>query len=51
MGIFYLSTKFELDQFTNNGDLLAGRILWKHTETQTHRLNLILFPYSIYRFE
>ena len=28
--------KFELDWFTNNGDLLADRVLWKHR--QTHRL-------------
>ena len=36
--ILYLSTKFELDQFTNNGDLLADRILWdRHTHTDTHR--------------
>ena len=27
VGIFYLSTKFELDQFTNNGDLFSD---WNH---------------------
>ena len=36
VGIFYRSTKFELDWFTNNGDLLADRIRWQsHTHTQT----------------
>ena len=35
VGILYLSTKFELDQFANNGDLLADRILWKQIQTHT----------------
>ena len=45
VGILYLSTKFELDQSTNNGDLLSDRDQWKHKNT--HRLKLTLFPYSI----
>ena len=37
VSILYLSTKFELDRFTNNGDLLADRILCdRHTDSQTH---------------
>ena len=51
MGIFYLSTKFELDQSTNNRDLLSDRNHWKHIhkdkQTHTDRLNLILSPYRI----
>ena len=34
-GIFYLSTKFELDRSTNNGDLLSDRNHWKHRQTDT----------------
>ena len=41
MGILYLSTKFELDRFTNNGDLLSDRNIWKHKnsdrDTPIHR--------------
>ena len=52
MGILYLSTKFEHDRSTNNGNLLSDRNQWKHkTDTHrdrhTHRLNLILSPYRI----
>ena len=61
MDILYLSTKFELDWFTNNEDLSSDRNRWKdtltdrhidtpthtHTNTHTHTLNLILFPYAI----
>ena len=49
MGILFLSSKFELDQSTNNRDLLSDRNRWKHknTDTHTHRLNLILSPYKI----
>ena len=36
MGILYLSTIFELDPFTNNGDLSLNRNHWKHTQTDTH---------------
>ena len=49
----YLSTKFELDRPTKNGDLLSDRNPWTgrhtntHTHTHTHRLNLILFPYRV----
>ena len=45
MGTFYLPTKFQLHRprLSNNGDLLADKSL----ERQTHRLNLILSPYSI----
>ena len=44
MGILYLSTKFELDRSTNNGDLLSDRTKApgntdkhtnSHTETET----------------
>ena len=42
VGTLYLSTKFELDRSTNNGDLLPDR---NHRDTQTDRLNLILSPY------
>ena len=34
-GILYLSTKFELDHFTNNRDLLSDRNHWKHRQTHT----------------
>ena len=34
VGIFYLFTKFELDRFINNGDLLSDRYHWKHTDIQ-----------------
>ena len=36
MGILYLSTRFELDWSTNNGDLLSDRNWWKHTQTHQH---------------
>ena len=35
--IFYLSAKFELDQFTNNSNLLSDRNRWKHTHTHKHK--------------
>ena len=31
--ILYLSTKFELDLFINNGDLLSDKKNWKHKHT------------------
>ena len=42
MGILYFFTKFELDQSTNNRDLLSdrksntGKTLNNHTQTHTH---------------
>ena len=59
MGILYLSTKFEFDRTTNNGNLLSDRNYWKHRQTdrqtdtqtdgqthrRTHRLNLKLSLY------
>ena len=36
VGKLYLSTQFELDRFTNNGDLLSDRNHWTHTHTHTH---------------
>ena len=36
VGILYLATKFELDQFTNNGNLLSDRKHWKHKHTHTN---------------
>ena len=33
VGIFYLSTKFELDRSSNNGDLQSDRDHLKHTQT------------------
>ena len=39
MGILYLSTKFELDRFTNNEDLLLDiKRLDRHTQTETDTL-------------
>ena len=35
MGTLYLSTKFELDWFTNNEDLSLDRNHWKRTQTRT----------------
>ena len=40
MGILYLSSKFERDRFTNNGDPFES-IGQKSLDRQTHRLNLI----------
>ena len=37
MGIFYLSTKFEVIRSINNEDLFEDRIHWKHTHTETDR--------------
>ena len=38
VGTLYLSTKFEHDRSTNNGDLLSDRKHWKrrHTHIHTH---------------
>ena len=50
VGIFYLSPKFELDQFTNNVDLLSDRIhhmKHKNTNRQSDCMKLILSPYTI----
>ena len=46
VSILYLSTKFELDRFTNIVDLLSDRKPG-NINTQTFRLKLILFPYII----
>ena len=35
MSVFYLLTRFELDRFINNGDLLSDRKNEKHTLTNT----------------
>ena len=35
-GIFYLSSKFELDRSTNNGDLLSDTNHWEHKHTDKH---------------
>ena len=35
VGILYRSTKFELDRFTNNRDVLSDRNQWTDTETGT----------------
>ena len=50
MGIIYLSPKFQLNSLINNGYLLSDRNRWKHTHTdrQTDKLNLILYPYRIW---
>ena len=37
MGILYLSTKFELDRFTNNGDLLSDRKKTGNINTHTDK--------------
>ena len=46
VGFLYLSTKFELDQSTNNGDLLSDMNHWKdrqtHTQTSTSRTELCI---------
>ena len=47
MGIFYLSTKFELDRFTNNEDLLSDRNHKKHTQTDTQTESDTLPIYDI----
>ena len=49
MGIFYISTKFELYRSTYNGDLLSGRNHWKHRHTDTHtythrETEIVTFP-------
>ena len=52
MGSFILATKFELDQFTNNGNLLLDRKKkWKHKHTQMHTQTEIdnLLIYNIAR--
>ena len=36
MDILFLSTKFELDLSTNNGDPLSDRNYWKDAQTHTH---------------
>ena len=47
IGISYLSTKFELDCSTNNGDLLSDRKKTGNAHTPTH-MKLKLSPYTIY---
>ena len=46
VGFLYLAAKFELDRFTNNGDLILTGFSGK-TVGHTHRLNLTLSPYNI----
>ena len=50
VGILYISTKFELEQCINNGQLLSDRkkkTLNMIQHTRTHILKQILFPYRI----
>ena len=48
MGICYLSTKFEFDRFTDNGDLLMDRKrLEKHTTTHSETKTVTLPIYLL----
>ena len=42
VGTLYISTKFELDWFTNNGDISSDRNHWKRTQTRTETESDIL---------
>ena len=47
VGILYLSTKFELDSSSNNGDLLSDSENWKRTQTNKHTQRLTLLKSDI----